>query len=767
MARKEKIREYKGPAGGWGSMKSVARHMFKQGVPGAAAELARQNKQDGFMCVSCAWAKPNPPHAAEFCENGAKATFFEITPRRTTPDFFVRHTLAELRRWSDHDLENEGRLTHPLRHNHETDRYEAVDWADAMAEIGRELAAIRSRDPRRAVFYTSGRASLETSFMYQLFARIYGNNNLPDSSNMCHETTSVALPETIGVPVGTVRLEDFDHVSTILFFGQNVGSNSPRMLHQLKDAVKRGATIITFNPLRERGLERFVDPQNPVQMLTPDETRISTLYHQVRAGGDIAVLVGMCKALFALDDEAREAGRQRVLDTAFIAGHTAGLDAFETYVRAQNWADIEHESGISRQDLEVAAGIYATAENVIGVYGMGLTQHRLGIDTVQMLTNLLLLRGNIGRRGAGICPVRGHSNVQGQRTVGIAEKPELVPLDRMAELFRFEPPREKGYNTVEACQAIVAGEVDAFVGLGGNFLRAVPDREVMEANWTGMRLTVQIATKLNRSHLFCGDVAYLLPCLGRIEIDRQASGEQLVTMEDSTSVFHKSRGMQEPASEHLRSEPWIVAHLAKATVPGESSVDWDAWVGDYARVRDAMEATWPDMFTGFNRRINEPGGFPKPIAARERVWKTDTGKANFKVPQALHASFDAGTDDKVLRLITLRSNDQFNTTVYGYHDRFRGIEGTRMVVLMNRGDIDRLGLEEGELVGMQTVADDHVDRRMHGFKVVPYDIPAGCVGAYYPEANALIPLYQHAERSFVPAAKSVPVRMLKPAPGIV
>ena len=767
MARKEKIKDYTGPAGGWGSMESVTRHMIKQGVPGATVELLKQNKQDGFMCVSCAWAKPSPPHPAEFCENGAKATFFEVTSKRTTPEFFVRHTLTELRGWSDHDLENEGRLTQPLRYNPATDRYEAVEWGEAMAEIGRELAAIRSRDPRRTVFYTSGRASLETSYMYQLFARIYGNNNLPDSSNMCHETTSVALPETIGQSVGTVRLEDFDHVGTILFFGQNVGSNSPRMLHQLKDAVERGTTIITFNPLKERGLERFVDPQNPVQMLTPNETRISSLYHQVRAGGDIAVMVGICKALFALDDEAREQCRPRVLDTEFIAQHTAGLAEFEAYVRAQTWPDIELESGIARADLEVVAGIYAKSPSVIGIYGMGLTQHKLGIDTVQMLSNLLLLRGNIGKLGAGICPVRGHSNVQGQRTVGIAEKPELVPLDRIAEQFRFEPPREKGYNTVEACEAIVAGDVDAFVGLGGNFLRAIPDRDVMEANWPRMRLTVQIATKLNRSHLFCGEVAYLLPCLGRIEIDRQASGEQLVTMEDSTSVFHKSRGMQEPASEHLRSEPWIVAELAKATVPGESSIDWDAWAGDYSQVRDAMEATWPDMFGGFNRRIHEPGGFPKPLPARQRVWKTENGKANFKVPQALHASFDAGTDDKVMRLITLRSNDQFNTTVYGYRDRFRGIEGTRMVVLMNRGDIDRLGLKEGELVGMQTVADDHIDRRMHGFKVVPYDIPAGCVGAYYPEANALIPLYQHAQRSFVPAAKSVPVRMLKPEPGIV
>ena len=763
MARAVKIKPYKGPAGGWGSMKSVTRHMAKQQLlPEAAPELLKQNKPDGFMCVSCAWAKPNPPHPAEFCENGAKATFAEITKKRTTPDFFARRTLTELRGWTDHDLEDQGRITHPLRYNRQTDCYEAVSWEDAMAGIGRELASIRGADPQRAVFYTSGRASLETAYMYQLFARLYGNNNLPDSSNMCHETTSVALPESIGVPVGTVRLEDFDNVSTILFFGQNVGSNSPRMLHQLKDAVERGTTIITFNPLRERGLERFVDPQNPVQMLTPDETKISTLYHQVRAGGDIAAIAGICKALFALDDLAQAHGEPRVLDTAFIAQHTAGLEDFERFARAQSWTDIERESGIARSALENVASIYAKAENVIGIYGMGLTQHKLGIDTVQMLVNLLLLRGNIGRPGTGICPVRGHSNVQGQRTVGIAEKPDLVPLDKLAELYNFEPPREEGLNSVAACQAIVEGKVDAFVGLGGNFLRAVPDRDVMEAHWPDMRLTVQIATKLNRSHLFCGEHAYLLPCLGRIEIDRQRSGEQIVTMEDSTAIFHKSAGMREPASEHLRSEPWIVAQMAKASI-GSTNVDWDSWAGDYGKVRDAMEATWPDMFADFNQRIHEPGGVPRSIPARERIWKTENKRANFKRPQALHSSFDKGDDRNVLRLITLRSNDQFNTTIYGYRDRFRGIEGTRMVVLMHEHDIERFGLSEGDVIGMEAVADDGIERRMHGFRIVKYDIPPGCVGAYYPEANALIPLYQHAERSYVPAAKSVPVRLLMPA----
>lgn len=761
MAHKKRFEPYRGPAGGWGSIKSVMRHMAKQKLlPGAVPVLVKQNKPDGFMCVGCAWAKPEKSHPAEFCENGAKATFAEITKKRTDPDFFAAHSVTELREWSDHDLEDQGRITHPMRFNHQTDHYEPVSWEEAVAGIARELADIRARDPRRSVFYASGRASLETSYMYQLFTRIYGNNNLPDSSNMCHETTSVALPEVIGVPVGTVTLEDFDEVDMILSFGQNVGSNSPRMLHQLQEAVERGATIVTFNPLRERGLERFVNPQRPAQMLFSDETRISTLYHQVRAGGDIAAIAGICKALLTLDDEAKANGSARILDIEFIDQHTSGFEKIEAFLRVQSWLDLERESGIARKDLETVAKVYARSRNVIGIYGMGLTQHKLGVDTVQMLVSLLLMRGNIGKRGAGICPVRGHSNVQGQRTVGIAEKPELAPLDQLEHQFGFKASREEGLNTVKACQAIIDGKVDAFIGLGGNFLRAIPDRDRMEAQWTRMQLTVQIATKLNRSHLFNGSSAYLLPCLGRIEIDRQQKGEQMVTVEDSTAIFHKSKGMREPASLDLRSEPWIVAQMAKATIGADARADWDGWVADYSTIRDAMEVTWPETFARFNERIENPGGFPRSIPARERIWKTENGRANFRTPRALHASFDSGDDDTILRLITLRSNDQFNTTIYGYRDRFRGIYGTRMVVLISQADISRFGLEKGDVVSLTAVADDGIHRRMDGFTVLPYDIPKGCIGAYYPEANALIPLYQHAEGSHTPAAKSVPVRIL-------
>ncbi|WP_029012944.1 FdhF/YdeP family oxidoreductase [Niveispirillum irakense] len=755
-----RIKPYAGPAGGWGSVRSLFRHALKRDQqPDVLNLLRHQNKPDGFACVSCAWAKPADPHPAEFCENGAKATFHEHMAARANPDFFAQHTVTEMRGWADYDLEAAGRLTSPMRFNPATDRYEPVSWTDAFAEIGRELAAIRAVDPKRTVFYASGRASLETSYMYQLMARLYGNNNLPDSSNMCHESTSVALPESIGVSVGTVRLSDFEETDAIFFFGQNVGSNSPRMLHPLQGASKRGAAIVAFNPLRERGLERFTNPQNPVQMLTGGETQISGQYHQVRAGGDIAAIAGIAKALLEADDKARAAGAATLLDDDFITSHTHGFTEFAGYLRRLDWPALEAESGLTRAALEQAAVTYGSAKAVIGIYGMGLTQHKLGVDTVQMLVNLLLMRGNIGRPGAGICPVRGHSNVQGQRTVGIADNPDLVPLDRLAALYQFQPPREKGLTTVEACEGIIKGTVAAFIGLGGNFLRAVPETQLMEQAWPQMRLTVQIATTLNRSHLFNGKVAYLLPCLGRTEIDEQRTGRQIVTVEDSTSCFHASRGFARPASADLLSEPRIVAEIAKASLPPNPNVPWDGWADDYSLVRDAMAATWPDLFANFNARLGEPGGIEKPLPARERQWHTNTGKANFKLPKALSASFAADVPG-ALRLITLRSNDQFNTTIYGYRDRFRGIEGTRMVVLLNRDDMARLGVTEGQDVTLETMADDGVERRVAGLRVVPYEIPAGCCAAYYPECNPLIPLWQHAEKSKVPAAKSVPVRLV-------
>jgi molybdopterin-dependent oxidoreductase alpha subunit len=757
MTKRARYRPYEQPTGGWGSVKSLVKHATRQRALSSVVGLVRDhNKTGGYMCTSCAWAKPGKPHVAEFCENGAKATFWDLTSKRTTPEFFARHTVSELLGWSDYDLENEGRLTHPMRYDAASDRYVPVSWEDAFADIG---AKLQSYAPESVVFYASGRASLETSYMYQLLARLYGNNNLPDSSNMCHETTSVALPQSIGTPVGTVLLEDFAKTDCIFSFGQNVGTNSPRLLHDLQQARERDVPIVVFNPLRERGWEEFVNPQRPGQVLTNRATRIATQYYQPRAGGDIAAMTGIAKALFVRDDEARAAGAPCILDTAFIAEHTHGFEAFEAMVRKTGWEEIKQASGLSRADLEAAAGTYAKARSVIAIYGMGLTQHKLGVDTVRMLVNLLLMRGNIGRPGAGICPVRGHSNVQGQRTVGIAEKVELVPLDRMASRYAFEPPREDGMNTVEACEAIVAGKVSAFIGLGGNFVRAIPERALMEEKWRGLDLSVQVATKLNRTHLITARTTYLLPTLVRSEIDVQATGPQIVSMEDSTTCIHASRGKHKPASEHLLSEPRIVAEIAKAALPPNPKVPWDDWVANYALVRDEIEHAFPDDFHDFNGRLDLPGGFPRPVAARERKWETDTGKANFKAPQALHASFDEGDDPDVLRLITLRSNDQFNTTVYGNADRLRGIHDSRMIVMINARDRERLGILEGGTARLTTAVDDGITRSMGGFQAIDYDIPPGTVAAYYPECNALIPLWQFAQESKTPAAKSVPVRI--------
>ncbi len=758
MAGDASFKPYRHPAGGWGSARSLINILRREGVVASGSlALTLQNKADGFQCVSCAWSKPANPLPFEFCENGAKATAWEMTSRQCGPAFFDDHTVSELRGWDDYHLERPGRLTHPMRYDASIDKYVPVSWAMAFAEIGREMRALQ--DPRQAVFYSSGRMSNETSYMYGLLARMYGNNNLPDSSNMCHETTSVALPASIGVPVGTVALDDFAKADMILFFGQNVGSNSPRMLHPLQAASRRGVPIVAFNPLRERGLERFTNPQSPVEMLLGEETRISSTYHQVKAGGDLAALTGLCKALVEMDGAGQGGG---VLDHDFIATHCAGYDGLQAFLAGQDWEDLERESALSRAALEATARIYASAKAVIAVYGMGLTQHQAGVATVQMLVNFLLLRGNFGKPGAGICPVRGHSNVQGQRTVGITEKAELVPQDRLQQQFGFVPPTENGMNTVEACEAVLQGQVRAFFMFGGNFVRAIPDRDQMEPAWRRLRLTVNIATKLNRSHLLPGEISYLLPVIGRTEIVRTEDGPQTMSMEDSLGCIHASRGVRNPASEHQRSEPYVVAGLAKAMLDPNPRVDWDGWARDFRRVRAAIAQTYPEIFHDYEKRMFEPGGFQRPIPVRSRIWKTKTQRANFVTPHSLVEDPDMPeVAPDVLRMITLRSNDQFNTTVYGYDDRFRGIKGTRMVVLMHPDDIRSQGLHEGQIVKLATsTTRDDVRRELGGLRVVGYDIPRGCVGTYYPEANVLVPVWHYAKGSKVPAVKSVPVRVL-------
>ena len=788
-----KIAPYSGPAGGWGSAKSVTAILLQEHVSTSGPSLlAHQNKPEGYMCVSCAWAKPAKTHPLEFCENGAKATAWEITTRRADRKFFDKHTLSELETWRDHDLEEQGRLTHPMRWDSGTDKYVPVSWESAFEEIGKELRAI---SPRNAVFYTSGRASLETSYMYQLFARMYGSNNLPDSSNMCHESSSVGLPESIGASVGPAILSDFQNTDCIFYIAQNVGTSSPRMLHDLQDAVDRGVKIVTFNPLRERGLERFVNPQAPDEMLTGKETLISSEYYQVKMGGDIAALFGVCKALIEADDALKASGsskvagdddkpkdtsaaavafaasmasadKKHVLDHGFIKEHTAGFEEFAAAARKYQWDELERVSGLTEYEMKQAAKTYAKADKVLLIYGMGLTQQLMGVQNVHMVCNLALLRGNVGKPGANICAVRGHSNVQGQRTVGITEKPGLVPLDKLSQLYDFEPPRWAGQTTVDACRAIIDGETKAFVSLGGNFIRAVPETAAMEKAWPKLRLTVNIATKLNRSHVIHGEIAYLLPCLGRIEVDQQTSGPQDVSIESSVAQFHGSRGRTKPASPELLSEPAIVAGIAKATLQNEK-VPWDKWVGDYSLVRDAIEATYPETFKDFNKKLFQPGGITRPLPARERKWVTSSGKANFITPERLFPDFKTtGSQDDVLHLASLRSNDQFNTTIYGYSDRFRGVEGTRKVVFMNKADIARLGFADGGTVDLTTAIGEG-SRSVSALRIVAYDIPKGCCAAYYPECNPLFPLEHHDPHAKTPGYKLLPVHVTRSSEEVV
>ena len=757
MASKPTIKPYTAPSGGWGSINSLGNILAREGIPiSGALAFTRQNKPGGFDCVSCAWPKPADPHPFEFCENGAKATAWEITTKRVGVEFFAQHTLAELREWRDHDLEKIGRLTHPMRYDEASDKYVPVAWQDAFDAIGAELKAL---DPKRVIFYTSGRSSLETSYMWQLYGRLYGTSNFPDCSNMCHETTSVAMPKSIGVPKGTVTLEDMALADCIMIWGQNPGANSPRALNDYQAAHRRGVPILTFNPLRERSLERFASPQHPTELLPGHSTPITSQYNQLKAGGDLAAMTGICKAVLALDDAAVAHGKGRVLDVAFIAEHTHGFEAFADFLRGRAWPALELHSGLTRNAMEATAAIYSRARHVVAMWGMGLTQHVNGVENVQMLLNLLLMRGNMGKPGAGASPVRGHSNVQGQRTVGITEKPELASLDQQAKQFGFEPCREKGLDTIETCEAMLRNDVDAFLSLGGNFVRAVPDTDDMEPAMSRIGLTVMVSTKLNRNHLVHGKRAYILPPIGRIEIDRQATGPQAVSMEDSTSCVTGSRGLRTPASKMLLSEPAIVAGMAKATLAPNPNVPWDRWVANYDLIRNSIEETFPEKFKNLNEAMWEPGGYHIPSKARHRVWATENGKANFLVPKSLPEHATEPEDERdVLTLMTLRSNDQFNTTIYGYHDRFRGIKGTRMVLLIHRNDMTRLQLNEGDIVALHTVAEDK-PRTVQGFRVTPYNVPEGCVGAYYPECNPLLPIWHKAVGSNTPAAKSIPIRV--------
>jgi molybdopterin-dependent oxidoreductase alpha subunit len=745
---------YESPAGGWGALHATAHALREQSIAlkGSKALLS-MNQPDGFDCPGCAWPDPKHTSSFEFCENGAKAVAFELTKRRVTREFFATHTVSELNEHSDYWLEEQGRLTEPMRYDAATDHYVPIGWDDACALIGQELRALE--DPNQAEFYTSGRTSNEAAFLYQLFVRRFGTNNFPDCSNMCHEPTSVGLPESIGIGKGTVVLDDFAYADAIFVIGQNPGTNSPRMMTELRNASRRGVPIVVFNPLRERALERFAAPQDPIEMATFSSTRIASEYCQVSVGGDIAALKGVMKLILEAHEEAVRAGGKPVLDLDFIEHHTHGFDAFAEDLRRTSWDDVLRVSGLLRTQIERIAAIYMRASAAIVCYGMGITQHQTGSANVQQIANLLFLRGNFGRPGAGICPVRGHSNVQGDRTMGIDEKPSVVLLDQIREVFGFEPPRAHGHTVVDAVQAMIDGRAKVFIGLGGNFVAAVPDRPLIEAAMRGLRLTVGITTKLNRGHVVHGEQALILPCLARSDIDIQRTGRQSITVEDSMSMVHASAGLVAPPAGELKSEVAIVCGMAQATLP-DSGIDWALFEDDYRLIREKIEAVFPALFHDFNQRIREPGGFHLTVPPRDRVWNTPSGRANFLLFEGVEEK-TAINSEAILRLATIRSHDQYNTTIYTLDDRYRGVFGGRMVVFMNPDDMAERSISPNMLVEIESLADDGQKRQVKNFKARPYNIPRGSIAAYYPETNPLLPLSHRDAKSKTPAAKSIPV----------
>ncbi|MES2185909.1 MAG: FdhF/YdeP family oxidoreductase [Pseudomonadota bacterium] len=757
------IRPYDHPAGGWDALGAVARAIHGQmGAVSGTKIMLRNNQPDGFDCPGCAWPDPKHTSAFEFCENGAKAVTWEATRKRATPEVFARHTVTELLAWSDHAIEDLGRLTEPMAYDAASDTYRPIAWDEAFARIGAALRALP--DPNMAEFYTSGRTSNEAAFLYQLFVRAYGTNNFPDCSNMCHEATSVGLPVSIGIGKGTVSLEDFDHTEMILSMGHNPGTNHPRMMTTLHAAARRGAPIVVLNPLKERALERFAEPQNPLEMATFSSTDIASDYLQVKVGGDAAALKGIMKGVLALDAASLAQGGPGTLDRAFIAEHTHGFEALVADLDTTPWDDIERTSGLTRAALEHVAQLYCKAKSAIVCYGMGITQHRHGTENVQQISNLLLLRGNYGRPGAGICPLRGHSNVQGDRTVGIDEKAPAALREGIEKVFGFVPPAAHGHDAVAAIEAIADGRSKVLVCLGGNLAVAMPDPERTFAGMRRLALAVHIATKPNRSHLLVGPgQSLLLPCLGRTELDVQAGGPQSVTVEDSMSMVHASTGRLPAPSADVRSEPAIVAGLAKAVLGERHGIDWDGLVADYGRIRDAIAGVLP-AFAGYNTRIQEPGGFRLPLGPTERVWHTPSGKAEFLVMPGVQEDPHIG-DPAVLALATLRSHDQYNTTIYGLDDRYRGVFGRRDVVFLNARDMADQGITAGDRVDLRAAAAPGEDERpgavLRQVTAVAYDIPRGSAAAYYPEANVLIGLGQHDPRSGTPAYKSMPVRVEK------
>lgn len=735
------------PAGGLGALKGTFTLLRREKTLFAGAHaLLKVNQPDGFDCPGCAWPEPEEKASImEFCENGAKAVAAETTSKRVKAEFFETWSIAELVAKSDYWLEQAGRLTHPMFLPEGATRYEPISWDDAFAKIGHHLRELDTPDD--ALFYTSGRTSNEAAFLYQLFVRRFGTNNLPDCSNLCHESSGVGLGESIGIGKGTVQLSDFEKADCILVIGQNPGTNHPRMLTTLQEAARRGASIVCINPLREAGLVAFTHPKEAIATLTGRGTTIATHYLQPAVGSDIALLKGMMKTLVAMDAASRGSG----IDWKFVDTHTQGIEALLKDLEKTEWKTIEKETGLDRKDIEEVAELYGRSNAAIACWAMGITQHVHGVHNVQAIANLLLLKGNLGKPGAGACPVRGHSNVQGDRTMGIVERPKEDFLNRLGAQFHFVPPLKHGLAAIPAIEAMNAKPGMVFVGMGGNFAQATSDTGVCHEGLRKCRLTVHISTKLNRSHLIHGKEALILPCLARSEKDHQANGHQSITVEDSMGVVHASQGHRKPPSLHLLSEPAIVAGMAKATLR-DATIPWTELVSDYREIRKGIAAVIPG-FENYEERIQNPGGFTLYNSAREREWKTPSGKASFIETPIPTLEFPSDA----LRLFTVRSHDQYNTTIYGLDDRYRGITGNRRVIFMHEEDVAARGLSDGSTVDLFGMEEDGRRREIREFTVVVYNVPQGSCAAYFPETNPLVPLWHRAHRSDTPASKLIPI----------
>ncbi len=753
-------------AGGLSSLTSTLKHIIQSQQPKTNVKnLLKANKDKGFDCPGCAWGDQKD-ELLQFCENGAKAIAWESTSKMVDADFFAKHSVKQLQKQSDYWLEYQGRLTQPMKYNNKTDHYEPIDWQEAYQLIGDKLKSLTS--PNEVELYTSGRASNEASFLYQLFGRLFGTNNFPDCSNMCHEASGVALNESIGIGKGTVILDDFDHADAIFVFGQNPGTNHPRMMNALRKASRGGCKVVSFNNLKEIALERFASPQDPIELLTTKATTISHAYFTPKLGGDMAAIRGMVKIILNRNAEQIESGKPAIIDNDFIKQHCQKFEQYQQIVNDSSWQKIEQQSGLSFEQLSQAADIFLNADKVICTWAMGITQHKHSVATIQEIVNLQLLSGNIGKKGAGLCPVRGHSNVQGNRTMGINEKPTEAFIDKLSLAVDSQLPKEKGHNVYYALKALLEKNSKVLICLGGNIAQAAPDTAQTHQALKNTQLNVQISTKLNRSHLCIGQDALILPCLGRTEIDNQETGEQFITVEDTFSMVHASQGSVTPLAKSLRSETAIVTDIAEATLE-KPTINWQKLKGNYDLIRDLIEQSIPG-FSNYNQQLEQPGGFYLGNSAAQLKWSNQQEKALFSAhdlpTNIVNISEDQLTElhnknQPLYTLQSLRSHDQYNTTIYGMDDRYRGISNARNVLFINKKDASKQGFKNNDYVDITSIWSDNQNRTVNNFILCFYDIPRSNLAAYYPETNPLVPLDSYGDRSYTPTSKSVAVIITK------